>query len=516
MKNTKGITLIALIITIIIMLILVAVSISVALNTGLFKSAGDATKGWKTAQDNEKNIGNGKITINGKEYNGFDDYIKQEVPSNWDGENTEIPEIKKNTETDKFEWYIYNAEQMKFLANFVNQTLTERDEQLILDKNTTKDEIAIAEDTTIYLMDDINLGATFDENGKLISGKEWIPIGLTAAQKLKGTFEGNNHYICGVYVNRDEKFNGIFGNCNTINNLTIKNSYIEGGSCTGGIAGAVRAGIVENCHNDNTTVVLKEGDYSSVGGLFGQSQANKISNCTNKGKIDIYGVRINTAQSGAGGIVGAAIGTEEITECINYGELETTKNTGMYVGGICGGMGSTDQTRFFKCKNFGAITGYAMVGGIVGILSPKSIVEECGNFEKIECLESYAGGISGQNTQKNGEATSQILKCYNSGAISGPKGLGGIVGWFCGETKQGSVEKCYSKGSIDTSAEESGAIIGKQTKYDGDAVLNNLYYLNTVGLFAINNQEQYNTETIKAVGDDLKTYEEFIEWINNK
>ena len=51
MKNTKGITLIALIITIIVMLILVAVNISVALNTGLFKSAGDAKKNCKSSQD---------------------------------------------------------------------------------------------------------------------------------------------------------------------------------------------------------------------------------------------------------------------------------------------------------------------------------------------------------------------------------------------------------------------------------------------------------------------------------
>ena len=74
MKNTKGITLIALIITIIVMLILVAVSISVALNTGLFKSAGDATKNWKVAQDVESNAGK-SINIDGKEYGSIEDYI---------------------------------------------------------------------------------------------------------------------------------------------------------------------------------------------------------------------------------------------------------------------------------------------------------------------------------------------------------------------------------------------------------------------------------------------------------
>ena len=73
MKNTKGITLIALIITIIVMLILVAVSISVALNTGLFKSASDATKNWKTAQDEESKM---QIEIGGKKYDSVEDYLE--------------------------------------------------------------------------------------------------------------------------------------------------------------------------------------------------------------------------------------------------------------------------------------------------------------------------------------------------------------------------------------------------------------------------------------------------------
>ena len=72
MKNTKGITLIALIITIIVMLILVAVSISVALNTGLFKSASDATKNWKAAQDEESQM---QIEIGGKKYDSIEDYL---------------------------------------------------------------------------------------------------------------------------------------------------------------------------------------------------------------------------------------------------------------------------------------------------------------------------------------------------------------------------------------------------------------------------------------------------------
>ena len=54
MKNQKGITLIALIITIIVMLILVAVTINVALNGGIFTKAKDATLKTEIAQIQEQ------------------------------------------------------------------------------------------------------------------------------------------------------------------------------------------------------------------------------------------------------------------------------------------------------------------------------------------------------------------------------------------------------------------------------------------------------------------------------
>lgn len=74
MKNTKGITLIALIITIIIMLILVAVSINIAINTGLFKSAGDATRNWQVAQEEESH--GGTLEIDGKKYSSIEEYME--------------------------------------------------------------------------------------------------------------------------------------------------------------------------------------------------------------------------------------------------------------------------------------------------------------------------------------------------------------------------------------------------------------------------------------------------------
>ena len=73
--TSKGITLIALVITIIVMLILVAVTISMAINGGLFEKAGKATGDTKNAMNAEQALASGQITIDGKTYASIDDYL---------------------------------------------------------------------------------------------------------------------------------------------------------------------------------------------------------------------------------------------------------------------------------------------------------------------------------------------------------------------------------------------------------------------------------------------------------
>ncbi|MDO5555420.1 MAG: hypothetical protein Q4G09_01815 [Clostridia bacterium] len=64
MKGQKGITLVALVITIIVMLILVGVSIAVAINGGLFDTATKATNDTNAALQQERNLADGKVTVN--------------------------------------------------------------------------------------------------------------------------------------------------------------------------------------------------------------------------------------------------------------------------------------------------------------------------------------------------------------------------------------------------------------------------------------------------------------------
>ena len=73
MKNNKGITLVALIITIIVMLILVGVTLSILINSNVIGKAKKAVDDTNSAYKNESNFGE-ELTINvdGNEYTSID------------------------------------------------------------------------------------------------------------------------------------------------------------------------------------------------------------------------------------------------------------------------------------------------------------------------------------------------------------------------------------------------------------------------------------------------------------
>lgn len=76
MKNQKGITLVALIITIIVMLILVAVSVAVVINSNLIGSAEKAANGYKNADDKVESLATDEI-IEGGKHSSVDEYVKE-------------------------------------------------------------------------------------------------------------------------------------------------------------------------------------------------------------------------------------------------------------------------------------------------------------------------------------------------------------------------------------------------------------------------------------------------------
>ncbi len=75
MKNNRGITLVALIITIIVMLILVAVSVSIVINSGLLTKAKEAGDAYTDAAEEERTWE--EVNINNQLYDNVDEYITE-------------------------------------------------------------------------------------------------------------------------------------------------------------------------------------------------------------------------------------------------------------------------------------------------------------------------------------------------------------------------------------------------------------------------------------------------------
>lgn len=71
MKNQKGITLVALIITIIVMLILVAVSVAVIINSDLLGTAKNAGADYRANADSEGNLSKNNVTIHNQTWDEY-------------------------------------------------------------------------------------------------------------------------------------------------------------------------------------------------------------------------------------------------------------------------------------------------------------------------------------------------------------------------------------------------------------------------------------------------------------
>lgn len=203
----------------------------------------------------------------------------------------------RGTEADPYT--IYNAVQLDQVRNFTS--------------------------TGVYfkLMDDIDLSEWIADNNP---SQGWVPIGNSSGTSFKGTFDGNNHKITGLYIKRSSSnYVGLFGYLCSAN---IKNLEVEGN--------------------------INGKDY--VGGLFGYSDeysyntTTSIDNCTFKGKI--------SGNNNVGGIIGYG---EYADISNNYSSAEIKGND--YVGGL---IGSKESGKIICNFSNSSLNGVSNVGGLVG------------------------------------------------------------------------------------------------------------------------------------------------------
>jgi hypothetical protein len=253
-----------------------------------------------------------------------------------------------------------------------------------------------------------------------LSGVDFAPIGIDpntgAVTPYTGTFNGDNHTLSNISINRGKNFAGLFG----INNGTIQNLTVTG-SVTANYSPA-------------------NGDIDYVGGIAGYNDINgKIQNVVSKVTVGFSGAGAADHVHNIGGIAGFNGWDEFTAGSPHFGQTYQT-------GGLIA-----------QCRNEGNVYGgYNKVGGIVGENAFE--VTECSNYGKITVTKTEtgwigAGGIVGRNGNNN-EATEygSILDCYNRGTVvdsttstTSHNAYGGITGWCNNNSK---VVNCYTSGDF--------------------------------------------------------------------
>ena len=213
----------------------------------------------------------------------------------------------------------------------------------------------------------VQLKANLDLGGE---NSPWTAIG-TSGNSFKGTFDGTNHVISGLYI-ASGSYIGLFGYVSggTVKNVTVRGA-VKGSSNTAGVVGYLAAGRVENCGN-NATV----NGGSAVGGVVGYvGGASTVSGCYNSGNItgttgyvggvtgwhfrageveNCYNTGTVTGPATVGGVAGGFKGGAVVLKnCFNAGQVVDAKGANNYIGAVIGGTRGTN-TNCYYLKGFGS------------------------------------------------------------------------------------------------------------------------------------------------------------------
>ena len=209
---------------------------------------------------------------------------------------------------------------------------------------------------------DINI--TLDKNIDL-TGKDWTPIGTSAHNSYKGTFDGGGHTITGLTFTTNDENAGLFGHLNragTVKNVVMEGIQITSNQINGGSIGGVVGfswGTIENC-----SVSGSVSGTVYVGGVVGAQWGGSITGCSSsatvKGMVDV------------GGVVGQVNGTTiTLTACYATGNvtLEIDPEKNISGGGLVGFNGGSSLLACYATGNVtstGSSTGKVHIGGFLG------------------------------------------------------------------------------------------------------------------------------------------------------
>jgi hypothetical protein len=329
------------------------------------------------------------------------------------------------------------------------------------------------------LANDIDASATSTWN----SGTGFLPIGQWVAdgdEPFSGSLDGRNYTILNLYINRPlESYIGLFGWALTdhfIKAINLTGADINGDTCVGVLIGMNENGTIENvsvsgsvfCENINGAyaggiVGLNYGDVTLcsaavtaggcyyVGGLLGYHDGASVS--------DSFSYTAINGSYYLGGLIGY-ISSGTVTDSYSQGTV-----TGTYdeIGGFVG----TNDGTIFGCRTSTDAEGRSYIGGFSG--NNYGTITNCYSTGFANADLEFSGGFTGYI---NGGL---ISSCYSIGNASGADYTGG----FSGITR-GTIENCYSKGSVTRISGSVGTYTGGFTGLNHRSGLINCYSTGSV------------------------------------
>lgn len=411
----------------------------------------------------------------------------------WDG--TTAKSFACGSGTKSSPYIIQNAEQLAYLAFVTNAS----DSKFAGKYFKLDADILLSGETLI------------DESGTLLADSanlvKWTPIGNSSVA-FSGNFDGDGHAVSGVFINTTSTHNGLFGNSEgTVQNVTVKNSWIQGGDYTAGVVG-YNEGTIENSANEaavvgrnyvggitgiaNSSCSIQNSRNSgliqgseNVGGIVGHAYYCKLTSCQNNSDV--------TCTRYCGGIIGKAGYWFVSSYSINASNLENHENIfgkSSFVGGIigsCAASSGSSCSTYYTCgsitnsKNDGSVNGASYTAGLIG-LACKATATNLANTGAVSGTDFSAGifGYSGYSTSEN---------LYNRGEIVGGKYVGGIIG----HNQEGVTSSAYS-----TAAVEGDSLVGILVGYNYNTTMKDYYYIAREGLEAFGQNNGGGSATAKT------------------
>ncbi|MCF7918508.1 MAG: T9SS type A sorting domain-containing protein [Candidatus Cloacimonetes bacterium] len=259
---------------------------------------------------------------------------------------------------------------------------------------------------------DIDAGDTQNWN----DGEGFSPIGIDQLSPFHGSYNGDNHIIDGLFINRTDIWNPVpgafFGYTNEamIVNLGVINVNITGDGYAGGIAGNINYSTISRCFVTGSI----SGGYNT-GGIAGWSEASILTECY--AEVEISGI------SDLGGIVGVNHNNSLVDRCFAIGSVSGNSA----VGGL---TGANDESTISESYTIVTVEGNGFEeGGFVGYNNNSTISNCVWNMEITSQVNGIGENIEGTiiNLLEATTAEMHLMNIYTD------------IGWdFCGEIINGT------------------------------------------------------------------------------